>query len=90
MGRMKKQYSNAFRAKVAFSAIKGDRTVSEICAEYKVASSQVYQWKKTLLEEASSVFGNSKSEKSEDTGKLYEQIGRLQVENNFLKKKCFS
>lgn len=89
---IRRKHSDGFRAKVALEAAKGNRTIAEICSEYGVAASQVFAWKKQLLEGAASIFeGNmraaSKSEE-EITDPLLREIGRLQVENAFLKKKC--
>lgn len=89
---IRKKHSDAFRAKVAIEAAKGNRTVAELCSEYGVASSQVFAWKKQLLEGATSLFENGakSSARSEEaiTDPLLKEIGRLQVENAFLKKKC--
>jgi putative transposase len=88
----RKKFSNEFRAKVAFEAVKGNRTVSELCSEHGVASTQIFAWKKQLLEGAVSIFagGNVAMFRSEEaiTDPLLKEIGRLQVENAFLKKKC--
>lgn len=89
--KMRQQFSNEFRARVALDAAKGNRTIAEICSEYGVASTQVFAWKKQLLEGAASIFENPRAlQKSEDAIKdpLLREIGRLQVENAFLKKKC--
>lgn len=90
----RKKFSNEFRAKVALEAAKGNRTVSEICSEYGVASTQVFSWKKQLLEGLVGIFAGERTAlsvyRSEEaiTDPLLKEIGRLQVENAFLKKKC--
>lgn len=88
----RKKFSNEFRAKVALEAVKGSRTISEICSEHGIASTQVSSWKKQLLDGAADLFsgGHSSSSRSEEaiTDPLLKEIGRLQVENAFLKKKC--
>ena len=91
-GKIRKVHSSAFKAKVALAAARGDRTVAEICSEYGVAQTQVFNWKKELLERAATLFEQSSSSNSRSeealTDPLLREIGRLQVENNFLKKKC--
>ncbi len=87
-----KKHGDVFRAKVALEAAKGNRTTAELCSEHSVASSQVFAWKKRLLEGAAGIFasnigGKVKSEEA-ITDPLLKEIGRLQVENAFLKKKC--
>jgi len=87
----RKRYSNELKSKVALAAIKGDRTVNEIASEYGIhASQQVNRWKKEAIERLPDLFGNKNSRKSKDIEKekdrLYQQIGKLQVEVEFLKK----
>ncbi len=86
----RKRYSNALKSKVALAAIKGDRTVNEIASEYGIHASQVNRWKKEAIEKLPDLFGNKNGRKSKDIEKekdrLYQQIGKLQVEVEFLKK----
>ena len=84
----KVSYDNAFKAKVALDAIRGDKTVSQIVTEYSVASSLVSKWKSALLANASIAFGQKKLDKSpeEVEHKLYQQIGKLTMEVDYLKK----
>jgi len=81
--------SPEFKKRVALEAIREDETVNEIAQKYGVHAVQVHKWKKELLDNAALVF--EKREKKEDSqGKeaaLHEQIGKLAVENNWLKKK---
>jgi transposase-like protein len=89
----RKKFSNEFRAKIALEAVKGSRTISEICSAHGVASTQVSGWKKQLLDGAPDIFASnhtsSASRREEEiTDPLLKEIGRLQVENAFLKKKC--
>ena len=77
--------------RVALEAIKGQKTANEIASEYGVHPTQIAQWKKQALDELSTVFERSNSEraKSEEAliASLYQQIGQLKVEVDFLKKK---
>lgn len=83
--------SSAFKARVALEAVRGVKTTSELASQFGVHPTQIAQWKKQLLERASSVFeGNGSPAKSTgeaQSGELYEQIGRLQMELAWLKKK---
>jgi transposase len=78
------------KSKVALAAIKGDRTVNEIASEYGIHASQVNRWKKEAIEMLPELFGNKAALKAKDIEKekdrLYRQIGKLQVEVEFLKK----
>lgn len=84
----KKPHSSEFKFKVAIEAIRGEKTISELCAEYGVVSSQLFKWKKALLDQGADVFKNSASQVSDTTQieKLHATIGRLKVENDFLAK----
>ncbi len=77
--------------KVALEAIKGLKTINEISSEYGVHPTQITQWKKQVLDELPQVFTHSVSEraKSEEAliASLYQEIGQLKVELDFLKKK---
>ena len=87
----RKKFSGNFKAKVALAAIKGHQTVNEIAVEYGVHPTQVNQWKKQALEGMESLFGREKEKQAEDFESerdlLYQQIGKLQVETDWLKKK---
>ncbi len=86
--RSRRKHSGAFKAKVAVEAIQGVKTVPEIARRHEVHPSQVNTWRKQALEGLPSVF---ETEERENTDKLlaslYEQVGRLQVELQWLKKK---
>jgi len=85
------RYSAELKAKVALEAIRGQKTINEIASEYDVHPSQVGTWKKQVLESLPEVFSNGKSRSREDEqaklDALYQQIGQLQVELAFLKKR---
>lgn len=90
---MRKRYDKEFKAKVAIEAMKGDKTLQEISRHFEVHPNLVAQWKKQLIELAAQLFeksgkDNAAAEAAErKTDALFRQIGQLQVENDFLKKK---
>jgi putative transposase len=91
MARLHRNHSSAFKAKVALTAIKGDLTVAEISSKFKIHSSQIAKWKKQLLESATGAFSSTKRKEAsrEDIAdELYQEIGKLKVENEWLKKKA--
>lgn len=94
MARKRKRPGPSFKAKVALSAVKEIKTVSELSSQFKVHSTQIHQWKRQLLERAQEVFENGRSgtgraqEQEALTAELYEQIGRLKMELEWLKKKA--
>jgi putative transposase len=94
MARKRRIFNPSFKAKVAIEAIKGHRTISEMTAKHKLHATQINLWKKQLIEGAEGIFenGNGKKAKAADTdepqtAELYEQIGRLKVQLEWLKKK---
>jgi transposase len=91
MKRRRRQYSADWKAKVALEAIKGQRTVQEIASHYEVHPTLVTHWKKQLLEGAAEIFSNGRraaaDAEEELKAELYQQIGKLQVEVDWLKKK---
>jgi putative transposase len=94
MAKKRKVHSREFKSKAALSAVKEMETVSQLASRYGVHPSQIHQWKRQLVADASSLFGETgrprKSECEEAAAKvpeLYEQIGRLKMELEWLKKK---
>jgi len=91
MAKKRKIHSAEFKAKVAVEAAKGVRTLSELSSMFKVHPTVISQWKRQLLDGAPGVFSNGRARKEQTeeelTAPLYEQIGRLKVEVDFLKKK---
>jgi transposase-like protein len=87
----RKSFTSQHKAKVALEAIRGMKTVNEIAQEYSVHPSQVGQWKKELLAQASGIFDTKRGPKAEDPSasseRLYSEIGRLKMELDWLKKK---
>ena len=88
---MRKKFPNDFKAKVALAALKGDKTMAELASEFQVHASQINTWKAQLKERAADVFSGSAGvttgEYKDKIEELYSDIGRIQVENNWLKKK---
>ena len=91
MGKTRKSYSSAFKAKVALEAIKKEKTIAQLSSEYGVHANQINQWRKRLLEELPEIFSKNRQKKEKDTedlqDELYRQIGQLKVELDWLKKK---
>jgi transposase len=91
MAGKRKQHTAAFKAQVALAALKGDRTVNELASQYGVHPTLIHGWKKQLLAGAEQVFTNGARAATTDAeavqGELYEQIGRLKMELEWLKKK---
>ena len=91
MGKIRKSYSAAFKAKVALEAVKKEKTIAQLSSEYGVHPNQITKWRKRLLEEIPSVFSDQRKKKEKDSeelqSELYKQIGQLKVEVDWLKKK---
>ena len=87
----RKSYTVDFKTRVALSAIRGLRTISEIASEFEIHPNLVSLWKKQALDNLPDVFKSTaktkKDNSSELTSRLYQQIGQLQVELDWLKKK---
>jgi transposase-like protein len=92
MSQKRKQYSAQFKFKIALEATRCLKTISQISSEQGVHPNQVSAWKKQLLEEGPTVFANqlAQKERAQATreAELYEQIGRLKMEMEWLKKKA--
>ena len=92
MAKKRRPRDSGFKAKVAITALRERQTMSELASQFEVHATQVHQWKKQLVDRASELFeGRSASkESSTDQAKqseFYEQIGRLKMELEWLKKK---
>jgi len=91
MAGKRKSHSAAFKAQVALAAVKSDRTINELASHYGVHPTLIHAWKKQLLAGAEAVFtsGAKTAGTPEDkTAELYEQLGRLQMELAWVKKKA--
>jgi putative transposase len=91
MGRQRRRFTAQFKAKVALEAIRGDKTVAQLAGEHEVHANQISQWKKQLLDSLPEVFGRRRELDAADqeqlTARLYQEIGQLKVELDWLKKK---
>ena len=94
MAKQRRTLTKEFKARVALEALSGEKTLNELAAEHQVLSQQIKTWKNELLERASEIFEKKNKpqevdpvQKEEITSPLYQQIGQLKVENDWLKKK---
>ena len=94
MAGQRRRFSAQLKAKVAIEALKGQRTVAELAGQYQVHPNQITQWKKQLLAGAEQAFSRrreaDRQRQEELTGKLYQQIGQMKVELDFLQKKLWT
>lgn len=94
MSRKRRTFSAEFKAKLAVEAIRERRTLAELAGEHEVHPNQITLWKKQLIETLPEVFGRRREQSDEQqqelVARLYEQIGRLKVELDWLKKKSGS
>lgn len=88
---MRKSYSGDFKAKVALEAVKGERSFSELASKYEVHANQIRTWKKLLVSGLPDIFSGRRHRQEQSDAdvkaRLYEEIGRLKVELDWLKKK---
>jgi transposase len=91
MAGKRKQHTPAFKAQVALAAVRGDKTVNELASQFGVHPTLIHSWKKQLLEGADQIFGHGTKAAAVSTeaekAELFEQIGRLKMELEWLKKK---
>ena len=84
----RRKHSPSFKSRVALEAIKGEETVAQLASRFDVHPSQVHKWKKELIEGATDLFGSGHAQKKSDNqqlvAQLYQQIGQLKVEKDFL------
>ena len=92
MTMQRRQHSGEFKAKVVLEALRGERTINELAAEYGVHPIQITQWKKVVLEGLPQVLSSRRATKPKEEealkAALYQQIGQLKVELDWLKKKA--
>jgi putative transposase len=87
----RKQYSPKFKARVATEAIRGEKTLSQLGSQFRVHPIQIAKWRKTAVDQLPELFVDGRKRASPDgetaSDALYEEIGRLKVELDWLKKK---
>jgi len=86
----RKQHSPQFKARVVIEAIRGQKTLSQLASQFKVHPIQIAKWRKAALEQMPELFVDGRKRKTrsgETDNALYEEIGRLKVELDWLKKK---
>jgi transposase len=92
MARKRTRHPAGFKAQVALAAVREDRTVSELVSKFGVHQTLIHTWKKQLVAGAESIFASGAKSVASDTevvqAELYEQIGRLKMELEWLKKKA--
>lgn len=90
MSKKRKQYSAQLKSKVALEALRGEKTIAEIAAQYEIHPTMIHNWKRQLLDGASGIFEQQNqavevnSEAESQIAELYRQIGQLKVERDFL------
>jgi transposase len=92
MARKRNAHPAALKAQLALAALKGDKTVNELASQHGVHPTLIHAWKKQLLAGAEDLFGNGSKAAAADhealQAQLYEQIGRLKMELDWVKKKA--
>ena len=92
MSRKRRQHDAPFKLRVALEAVRGLKTISQIASEYQVHPNLVSAWKKQLLDEGTAIFRSTVAQEQREQAarevELYEQIGRLKMELEWLKKKA--
>jgi len=87
----RRQHSAKFKTKVALEALKGRHTTAALAQRFGIHANQISAWKRQLLDGAEEIFTRKNTRKDKQNGAeeapLYEQIGRLKMENDYLKKK---
>ena len=82
--RTRRNHGAVFKAKVALEAMKEEKTLVELAAQFQVHPNQIGEWKKQLQDRASEIFDKEKKSKEPDIKELHAKIGQLAMENDFL------
>lgn len=92
MSTKRRRFNSEFKFRVALEAAKGQQTISELAGKHNLHPNQISQWKRQLLEDGAEVFSRNGAKEQEGQevvqAELYEQIGRLKMELEWLKKKA--
>jgi len=90
MTKNRRKHSPSFKAKVALEALKGEATIAELASRFEVHPGQIRKWRNSLAEGAAGIFGDEPNHKKQDdaalVAQLYQEIGKLKVERDFLEK----
>lgn len=88
MTKNRRKHSPSFKAKVALEAFKGEATIAELAQRFEVHPGQIRKWRNALSEGAAGIFGDDQAQNKKDdaalVAQLYQQIGKLKVERDFL------
>jgi len=88
MKQNRRKHSPSFKARVALEALKGEETIAELANRFEVHPAQIRKWKNSMTEGAAGIFGGDQNHKKKDdvnlVARLYQQIGQLKVERDFL------
>ena len=92
MTKNRRRFSADYKFRVALEAAKGQQTLSELASQYGLHPNQISQWKRQLLDSGAEVFSHNGNKEAQgqvaEQSELYEQIGRLKMELEWLKKKA--
>ncbi len=87
----RRTFSAEFKSRIALEAVKGEKTLAQLATEFEVHPNQITQWKRQLVESLPEVFGKRRERETQDQEellqKLYQEIGKLKIERDWLEKK---
>ena len=84
--KQRRKLTSEFKAKVALAALREDKTMAELCAQFEVHANQIGEWRKQLISRATEVFGGAELTEPVDLDPLHAKIGQLALENDFLER----